>query len=249
MKPYLRWAVCSLYLTVAALCGAASFTPVPITCGQLGSSAITNLNQRMEVSVSGFSVLPPQGENWCVKSLASRELSFVKAPVSMPVFGGPSSPDELLPMALRAVRFTGLAVSFPDFGFNIESPDQLKIAVDQMISTHIFSQFTAGISTAERRYQLIESQSAVDRSLDASCVRFDAKVEARGLQWQLPGTVVVLNFINNLICAHPQSPSSKNPLIWMSFVEAYREGDQSAADTVRREVDPFLQSLQFMPPR
>jgi hypothetical protein len=140
-------------------------------------------------------------------------------------------------------------VSFPDFGFNIESPDQLKIAVDQMISTHIFSQFTAGISTAERRYQLIESQSAVDRSLDASCVRFDAKVEARGLQWQLPGTVVVLNFINNLICAHPQPPSSKNPLIWMSFVEAYREGEQSAADTVRREVDPFLQSLQFMPPR
>jgi hypothetical protein len=30
-------------------------------------------------------------------------------------------------------------VSFPDFGFNIGSPDQLKIAVDQMISTHIFS--------------------------------------------------------------------------------------------------------------
>jgi hypothetical protein len=118
-----------------------------------------------------------------------------------------------------------------------------------MISTHIFSQFTAGISAAERRYQLIESHSAVDRSLDARCVRFDAKVEARGLRWQLPGTVIVLNFINNLICAHPQPPSSKSPLIWLSFVEAYREGEQSAADTVRREVDPFLQSLQFMPPR
>jgi ATP-dependent DNA ligase len=49
----------------------------------------------------------------------------------------------------------------------------LKVAVDQMISTHIFSQFTAGISAAERRYQLIKSHSAVDRSLDARCVRFD----------------------------------------------------------------------------
>jgi hypothetical protein len=101
MKTYLRWAVGSLYLTVAAFCGAASFTPVPVTCGQLESSTIMNLNQRMEVSASGFSVLPPQGENWCVKTLASRELSFVRAPVSVSIFGQPSSPDELFPVALQ----------------------------------------------------------------------------------------------------------------------------------------------------
>lgn len=64
-----------------------------------------------------------------------------------------------------------------------------------------------------------------------------------------PGLVMILNFSNNLICAHPQPASSKSRLIWISFVETYREGEQSAADTVRREVDPFLQSLQFMPPR
>jgi hypothetical protein len=249
MKTYVHWAVCSLYLTVASFCGAASFTPVPISCSGLGISAVTNLNQRMEVSVSGFSVLPPQGENWCVKNLASGALSFLKAPVSMPVFGQPSSPDELFPVALQAVRFTGLAVGFPDFGFNTESPEQLKVAVDEMIRTHIFSQFTAGISTAEHRYQLIESHSAVDRSLGANCVRFDAKVEARGFHKAPSSLIVVLNFINNLICAHPQPPSSKSPLIWISFVEAYREGDQSIADTVRREVDPFLQSLEFIPPR
>jgi hypothetical protein len=238
MKTYVPLAVCSLYLTVAAFCGAASFTPVPLTC-----------SGRIEVLAPGFSVLPPQGENWCVKSMASQGLSFLKAPVSIPVFGQPSSPDELFPVALQAVRFTGLAVGFPDFGFNTESPEQLKVAVDEMISTHIFSQFTAGITTAEHRYQLIESHSAVDMSLGANCVRFDAKVEARGFHKALPGTVLVLNFINNLICAHPQPTSSKSRLIWISFLEAYREGEQSAADTVRREVDPFLQSLQFMPPR
>ena len=142
----------------------------------------------------------------------------MKAPVSMPVFGQPSSPDELLPMALRAVRFTGLAVDLPDFGFNTESPEQLKVAVDQMISMHIFSQFTGGISSAERRYQLLESHSSVDRSLDANCVRFDAKVEARGLK-ALPG-IVALNFINNLICVRPHPASSKSLLIWISFLEA-----------------------------
>ena len=215
----------------------------------LDSSPVTNLDKRIEVSAPGFSVLPPQGKNWCVKSLASGALSFLKVPVNIPVFGKPSSPDELLPMALQAVRFTGLAVDLPDFGFNTESPEQLKVAVDQMISMHIFSQFTGGISSAERRYQLLESHSAVDRSLDASCVRFDAKVEARGFYKALGDNVVILKFINNLICVHPQPPSSKSLLIWISFVEVYREGEESAADTVRQEVDPYLQSLQFLPPR
>ena len=249
MRTYVRWAVCSLYVAVAAFCGAASFTPVPFNCSMLDSSPITNLNQRIEVSASGFSVLPPQGENWCVKSLASQGLSFVKAPVSGAIFGHSPSPDELFQLSLTAIRFTGLAVDLPDFGFNTESPEQLKVAVDQMISMHIFSQFTGGTSSAERRYQLLESHSAVDRSLDASCVRFDAKVEARGFHKAPPSLIVVLNFINNLICAHPQPPSSKSPLIWISFVETHREGEESVVDTVRREVDPFLQSLQFMPPR
>jgi hypothetical protein len=229
----------------------ASFTPLPLNCSMFDTSLVlvTNLDKRMEVSVSGFSIMPPQGENWCVKSLASRGLSFLKAPPSMAVFGQPSSPEELFPAALRAVRFSGLAVDLPDFGFKTESPEQLKVAVDQMIRMHIFSQFTAGISTEERHYQLIESHSGVDRSLDASCVRFDAKVEARGFYKALGDNVVILKFINNLICVHPQPPSSKSPLIWISFVEVYREGEESAADTVRQEVDPYLQSLQFLPPR
>jgi hypothetical protein len=191
---------------------------------------------------------PPSGRK-LVRQVRSQGLSFVKAPVIMPVFGQPSSPDELLLVALRAVRFTGLAAGLPDFGFNTESPVQLKVAVDQMINTHIFSQFVGGISSAERRYQLLESHSLVRRHPGASCVRFDAKVEVRGFYKALPRIVVVLNFINNLICAHPQPASAKSRLIWISFVEAYREGEESAADTVRREVDPFLQSLQFMPRR
>ena len=249
MKIYIHWTVCSLYLTVAAFCGAAGFTPVPFDCSMAQSSVVTNLDQRIEVSAPGFSVLPPRGENWCVKSMASQGLGFLKAPVSVAVFGQPSSPNEIFPVALQAFRFTGLAVSLPDFGFNTESPEQLKVAVDEMISTHIFSQFIGGISSAERRYQLLESHSLVDRSFGASCVRFDAKVEERGMHQAPPGLVMILNFANNLICAHPQTASSKRGLIWISFVETYREGEQSAADMVRREVEPFLRSLQFMTPR
>ena len=90
MKSYVQWAVGFLYLTVVAFCGAAGFTPVPFNCSMCDSSLVTNLDQRIEVSATGFSVLPPQGENWCVKSLASQGLSFLKAPVSVAVFGQPS---------------------------------------------------------------------------------------------------------------------------------------------------------------
>ncbi|HEY6363493.1 MAG TPA: hypothetical protein VI585_01755 [Candidatus Binatia bacterium] len=249
MKTYVPWMVCCLHLTVATFCNAAVFTPVPLNCGMVDSSPVTNLDKRMEVSVAAFSVLPPQGENWCVKSLASKGLSFLKAPASLPVFGKPSSPDELLPMALEAFRFTGLAVDVPDFGFNIESPEKLKFAVDEMIRTHIFSQFIMGIISAERRYQLLESHSATDMSSGVSCVRFNAKVEARGLHTGPPGLIMILNFFNNLVCAHPEPASSENRLIWISIIEAYRVGEESVVETVRREVDPFLQSLQFMPPR
>jgi hypothetical protein len=249
MKTYIQWAVGSLYLTVAAFCGAAGFTPVPFNCSTLQSTALTNLNQRIEVPPAGFSVFPPQGENWCVKSLASQGLSFLKAPVSVAVFGQPSSPDELFPVAVQAFRFTGLAVGLPDFGFNIESPEQVKFAVDEMTSMHVFSQFVGGISYAERRYQLLDSHSQVDGSFGASCVRFDAKVEERGMHQAPPGLVMILNFSNNLICAHPQPASSKRGLIWISFVETYQEGARSAADTVRWEVEPFLRSLQFITPR
>lgn len=169
--------------------------------------------------------------------------------MSVAVFGQPSSPNELFPALIQVTRFTGLAVGLPDFGFNIESPEQVKFAVDEIINMHVFSQFVGGISSAERRYQLLESHSQVDGSFGASCVRFDAKVEQRGMHRAPSGLVMILNFSNNLICAHPQPASSKRGLLWISFVETYPEGAQSAADTVRREVEPFLRSLQFMTSR
>jgi len=49
MKTYVRWAVCSLYLTVAAFCSGAGFTPVPLNCSVLDSSLVTNVDKRIEV--------------------------------------------------------------------------------------------------------------------------------------------------------------------------------------------------------
>ena len=53
---------------------------------------------------------------------------FLEVAASVAVYGQPRSPDDLLPAALQAVRFTGVAVGLPDFGFKTDSPEQLKIA-------------------------------------------------------------------------------------------------------------------------
>ena len=75
MRRYIRWIVFSLYLMVPGFCGAAVFTPIPFNCSVFDSSLVTNVDERIEVSALGFSVLPPQGENWCVKSMAAKGLS------------------------------------------------------------------------------------------------------------------------------------------------------------------------------
>ena len=143
----------------------------------------------------------------------------------------------------------GMALALPEFGTEHPSPDQLKVVVDELISHHFFSQVVGGISSAERRFQLVESHSAVDGSFGASCVRFDAKVAEQGAFLAPPDVVIYLNFVNNLVCAHPQPTSAKSSLVWIGFVEVYREGDQSAAATLSREVEPFLRSLEFTGPR
>ena len=95
----------------------------------------------------------------------------------------------------------------------------------------------------------MESHSAVDESFGASCVRFDAKVAELGAYLAPPDVIINLNFVNNLVCAHPQTTSPKSSLVWIGFVEVYREGDQSAAATLSQEVETFLQSLEFTGPR
>jgi hypothetical protein len=49
------------------------------------------------------------------------------------------------------------------------------------------------------------------------------------------------------VCRHPTA--SDIDLIWVGFVERYAQGDQATADTLQGEYEPFVHSLQFMPPR
>ncbi len=77
MKTHVCWMVCGLCLVLASLCSAADFISIPLDCKGLKASGVGH--QRIEVPATGFSVLPPQGENWCVSSMASGFL-FSKTP-------------------------------------------------------------------------------------------------------------------------------------------------------------------------
>jgi hypothetical protein len=247
MRRYIFGVVCGLCLVFAGFCSAADTQTIPLDCKGLQASAVGE--QRIEVQASGFSVLPPQGENWCVRSMASQGFTFLKHPASVEIPAQPPSPNDLFQVVLQTVRFMGIAVALPEFGTRSPSPDQLKVVVDQLIENHFFSQVVGGLSSAERRFRLVESHSAVDRSFGASCIRFDARVEEQGAFLAPAGVAVILNFFDNLICAHPQPASSNSSLIWISFVEVYREGDESVAATLNREVELFLRSLEFTGPR
>ena len=178
MRTHVCWMVCGLCLLLARFSSAAEFISIPLDCKGLQASEAGQ--QRIEVPDSGFSVLPPQGENWCVRSMASQGFTFFKHPASVEIPAQPPTPNDLFQVVLQTVRFMGIAVALPEFGTHHPSPDQLKVVVDELISNHFFSQVVGGISSAERHFQLMESHSVIDGSFGASCVRFDAKVEELG---------------------------------------------------------------------
>ena len=184
-----------------------------------------------------------------MRTMASHGFTFFKHPANVEIPAQPPTPNDLFQVVLQTVRFMGIAVALPEFGARHPSPDQLKVVVDELIGNHFFSQVVGGISSAERHFQLVDSHSTVDGSFGASCVRFDAKVEEHGAFLASPDVVIYLNFFSNLVCAHPQPTSANSSLVWISFVEVYREGDQSAAATLSPEVELFLRSLQFTAPR
>jgi hypothetical protein len=244
VKTYLKWTAYVLCLAVAVCCEAADSTPIALTCDALKSSPVTNLDQRIEIAAPGFSVLPPRGEQWCYRLMASQGISFFKIPESEKGFDGPTS----LEIAVRHL-FGAMAMSLKgsrDFGTNIQSPDELKTLVNVLINEHLFSQILEGVLSAEHRFRLLESNVSINSGLGATCVRFDALVEERG-SVQAPTLVLFVNLPGNIVCRHPTA--SDVDLIWVGFGERYVEGDRPAADTLKGEYEPFVQSLQFMSPR
>jgi hypothetical protein len=245
MKPHLKWAVYLLCFTVAVCCEAADSAPITLSCDTLQTSAVTDLGKRVEIVAQGFSVLPPQGEGWCYRALASRGGSFFKLPKFEKSFESLPSRDQIGALHIFSAIALSLA-GFRDSAAKIKSPDELESVVNLLITEHLFSQILDGVQSAEHRFRLLESNTVSGTFLGARCVRFNATVEERG-NVQAPDLVFLLNLTANVVCVHPTAPD--NDLIWIGFGERYVQGDQPASDALKGEYEPFVQSLRFMPPR
>ena len=246
MKIYVYPAVVFLYFTIFALGHAADVLvlPGPLRCEMLQAMAVTKLEQRIEIAERGFSVLPPQGERWCYRLLTSNGVSFFKIP-PFTGFEKPPSLEEIVATRL----FSGTAVSLKglrDVEPQVTNPDGLKAVVNLLIREQLFSQFTVGIASMNHRFRVLESNISTAAHSSAMCVKFDARIEERG-NVQAPNLVFVLNFPGNVVCRHPSVAETE--LIWIGFVERYLRSEQPAADTLKREYEPYVQSLRFMAPR
>jgi hypothetical protein len=231
-------------VSFSALCHAAEVLPGPPHCAMLQSTAVTQLDQRIVIADRGFSVLPPQGERWCYRLLTSAGVSFFRIP-PLAGFEKPPSLEEIVVMRL----FSGMAMSlkgFKDLKSQIETYDELKAVVNLLIREQLFSQITVGVATVNHRFHLLESNVSTVAYSDMMCVKFDAKVEELG-NLQAPNLVFVLHFPGNVVCRHPLV--SDTELIWVGFTERYLRSEQPTADTLKREYEPYIQSLQFIEPR
>jgi hypothetical protein len=243
IKRHLCLALCCLCVGFAVFCNAADVTSVPVDCKAARVSA-AKPEQRIEIAAHGFSVLPPQGERWCYTLLASSGVSFFKVPKLDWPHERPPSLEEFVAGRL----FSATAVSLKGLrGFDapIEHPDDLKTLVVRLIRQQFFAQFTTGLISGEHRFRLLESNLTSETYAGAMCVKFDARVEEQG-NLQAPNLVFLLNFPGNVVCRHPGV--SETELIWIGFVERYLQGEQSTADALKLEYEPYVQSVQFMPP-
>jgi hypothetical protein len=207
------------------------------------TSPVSDPGQRFEMSMSGFSILPPGGEGWCYRLITTRGMTFFKLPK---LARGVEEPLSLRTAGLHVSSTMALSLKgLRDFG-DPQTSDELKSLVDTLIREHVFAQVSAGIMSAEHRFRLLKASVATMKYAEANCVRFDALVEERGTP-QEPVLVFLLNLPGNIVCRHPTA--SDVDLIWVGFIERFVDGNPPAADALKAEYEPLVQSLQFMTPR
>jgi len=167
-------------------------------------------------------VYPPQGENW-VREIDGLGFTFFETPASVEIPAQPPEPNDLFQVCPQAVRFMGMALALRSRNEH-PSPEQIKVVVDELLSHHFFSQVVGESVLANAVSTGGITFCVVDGSFGQVASGSTAKVAEQGAFLATPDVVINLNFFNNLVCVHPQPTSAKSSLVWISFVEVYREG-------------------------
>lgn len=204
--------------------------PVTVDCQSL--RMVPSPTQRVEFRSWGYSLVPPQGEGWCIQSSGARGTVFYNHPLMGKVLETRPSDAELR----HTFAFSAAADEVPP-GAKVDTPTDMFTVVQQRI---------LGVVPGSR-FTLVESKFVPDSSLGADCIRFDATVEERDNPGAR-GVVLVGVMRDNFLCRHP---SARTPtIVLISASERFAQGTVSGPlliDTLRSQWEPAVRSVQFMP--
>ena len=200
------------------LCSVLFFATV-ITVGcpavRLNLVPVTDPTQRLEFQ--GFSILPPQGENWFVAPPELRRQQGSDLIVSFLKMLSPPSVTHTIAAVVRGgrVRLSGRS------------------------SAEVLQKFAQGYSEPTERHRPVSVKTSLDNTLGADCVRYDGTVEDRGAPVH-PGSVYILEF-HGFICFHPHL---QGQVIHLEYSQRRLQGEQPLS--LEAEGEPFLKSLVFI---
>ena len=220
-------AVSVLLITLAG-CAAPRVAAV-MDCASSQMSPVTAQDQRIEFAIAGFSIMPPQGEHWCVVARDS-------------VRGAVFSTSALLgrrldarpPLATVANTLSLMALMIDPGEWKVDTAEGLRAYTDYRLRGE------------PGRLTNRETHVSPDPTFGAECVRAEQIVEERHNP-KLPGAVLIM--VNReFLCRHPDAPRR---VILFGASERYAEGDPGPRllELRKDQIDGFIRSLSFMQPR
>lgn len=225
----MRTAITALALA-ALLCACADMgfpRPGP-SCNEL-SDALTDLPERApRLDFEGFSILPPQGSNWCMILNKQHGGIFMKN-----TYGGRQITHRPPESEVRNTLIAG-ANAAPPRGQIENSADLERMAREE------FESGAMGPNVGTTRMKITPEALAGG----TSCIRLEGTWEGK-LSRTFPHTDFVL-VAESLTCKHP----TRLLLIGVSVSERYLKASPPAVTLTRRyrdELQPFLHGLEIAP--
>lgn len=237
-----RWALLLLCGIAVTACAAPPVRPVMVDCRTLRLTPVTDSAQRLTFHSHGFSILPPQGEHWCISRADSNGIAFGKN-----LFGGKllERPPRLNEMTHT---FVAMAMAVTVEETKIETAADLQAFAERwdggfrMVGSKIVLN-----SSPVPRFKVIDSKVTLAPRIGSfDCVRWEGVREERDNP-QRRGFVLILTEYTWL-CRHPHSSG----LVLIGYSERHLQGDvldSPLVETLKQEVEPFVGSLLVTPPR
>ena len=183
---------------------------------------VTNPTERMEFH--GFSILPPRGEKWFLVDL----------------------PAPLAPPWKRTVMFFKVvgklhsvyaAVDTADFPDVAAMTSTGRTAILQELRSEILEEFNP-------RFKPLDVKASLDKCLGYDCLRYKKVAEDHSPR-DVPGYVLILTQ-EGFVVPHPHSPTFFI-WVWVQYSQRFPPGQKPFP--IEAELEPFLTSLAFTPPR